>query len=416
MIILLCAAILLVQWMPAREVTAAHFERNLTRDFYQYWAAWQLMVDGKNPYGAPEHSALVNMPVRGDKRSFLPPWAFPLMAPCLGPDLATSALLFASLSFFAAAATVFVAWRIADAPGRVPLPVVLIGLINVPVYYSIAFGQPGTLLTLAAAGSLAAVMRQRSIVAGLCLIPLTLKPHLFILWFAALFINAVRRVRPALPLTCLSGVAILSLSASLLRPGIWHDWLSRLTERGESPFKYHTSTPCSWVRLGCEALGWANAVPYVWALLMGTAALSLLWFGSRQSDGRVASWAPALLLLNLICTPYAWPFDQGATVIVEIILLGRARATNDPALYRRFLVWITLLNVLDLAVCVVSGLLAVHWWLPIALLYLWCRSWRRCRPPGAAGFPQKPHIDARNLAFAGRFPFPMDEPHTPRKL
>jgi hypothetical protein len=153
-------------------------------DFIQYWSAWRLLASGQNPYDAAllhEIQETIAPQSLTLTYSWNPPWTYTLLAPFLALpfSIAARAWLLSQVAIL-----LFIAWKAPKALNIGSLGTVgsaCAVLLFLPSLYSIRYGQLGTLFALSVISFLLAIHGRRFGMAGLSLIPLTVKPHLFLL-------------------------------------------------------------------------------------------------------------------------------------------------------------------------------------------------------------------------------------------
>jgi hypothetical protein len=316
-----------------------------TLDFVQYWSAWKLLENGQNPYDAillhnTQASLSTSTPTL--TYSWNPPWTYTLLAPVLTLPftLAARAWLLAQVAML-----FFIAWQAPRA-----LNIRSIGTVGgacavlsfIPCLYSLRYGQLGTIFALAITSFLLALNTKRYGLAGLSLIPLTLKPHLFLpcaipglLWLIQIPRKDMRRFLVG----GLGGFAVLVGITLLVAPMALTWWLEAMTQKPSSTsqlvhFKdWMTHTTATALRVVSMATWGTNPTwPLMAIPLVACFGITLVILVRRPTI-MWPSLAPRLLCLSLATSSYGWVYDQSALVLCQYLLVAQA-LTYDTRLVR----------------------------------------------------------------------------------
>ena len=166
-----------------------------TRDFVQYWSAFHLLLEGKDPYASAEMSRLqqeIHFPGPLPVLMWNPPWLLLLLAPILWMDFegATSAwvalnvVLLAGIPFVVAPKSLLPLSR-----GRFTFLAALT-MLFFPVLDTIKSGQLGVLLAFGVALVLRALSSGAVFTGGMGFAILSVKPHLAVMMGLALLFRA----------------------------------------------------------------------------------------------------------------------------------------------------------------------------------------------------------------------------------
>jgi hypothetical protein len=270
--------------------------------------------------------------------SWNPPWTYTLLAPFLSLPFVASA---SAWCWFQAAILFFIALKAPQAL-KVREPGLLWGtyatLFFLPSWYSLFFGQIGTLFALSTTLFLLAVNSKRYGWAGISLVPLTCKAHLFLLCAipGVLWLRQIpRKDRLRFLGGSLLGFATLVLVTLVCSPTSLTWWLNALTESSPSDarFKHFTDwvthTPMSGIRIllfdtyGIQPT-WLYKVVPASALLVTS-----LYFWLRRPHIEWASLLPQILCLSLATASYGWAFDQSVLILCQYLLFVKCLAVRD---------------------------------------------------------------------------------------
>jgi Glycosyltransferase family 87 len=267
-------------------------------DFSFYWIAAKLLLSGQNPYSATASDAL--LPAHPGLVLFNPPWALPVIVGLGWLPFAIAQLvwLFVSLALLA----ISVHWlRQIYGLDLNSISAWLLTATFLPVLVVLMIGQMGPLLLFGIVGFLRFESRCHYL-AGALLFFAALKPQLvFLVWIALLLCAlSLRRWKP---LVGFAGVfALANAAVFLMRPAIFADYWRMLSTAHVGLYESPTLGGLLHHLSGYTAL---QFVPF---------GLALGWFAWQWNRFR-ASWdwrerLPALLLVSVVATSYAWFFDQ----------------------------------------------------------------------------------------------------------
>jgi len=294
----LIAATLALLLMPRAESTAP------SNDFAFYWTAAKLVLDGKNPYSPRETIDLQNrlsFPGKGRLVMLNPPWVLPLVAPFGLVSFSTGRSLWLLIGLALMFISVHWLWDLYGA-GENRLIGWLVAATFLPVAIVLAIGQIGPLILFGLAGYLRFEAAQRDYVAGTFLFLAALKPHLvFLLWITLLLCALYqRRWKPLAAF--LATLAIASLLAVLLDPGVFYQYVGLLG--AEKVVFQETPT------LG-GLLRHVSGFPPMQFLPIGVATLWFAFYWKRWRSSWIWRYRlPSLLLVSMVTTSYAYFFDQ----------------------------------------------------------------------------------------------------------
>lgn len=356
-----------------------------TSDFVQYWSAWQVMLGGGNCYNPSElhavQSSLTAKPI-ALIFSWNPPWTYVLLSPLLmGPfEQAASAWLLTQIVLLCVI-SVITPYAFSS-PRFGPLTGALVVTVFFPILNSMYWGQLGVLLAASVASFLFFERRRQLFWAGVALLPLTTKPHLFLPFIPPALIwlrHIAQRERRLFLLGSLGGFAILVTLTIALSQASISLWLQSFSDSTAPAIESHTvvfqnwktATIATWARLAYQEL--TNILP-TWPLLVfplaGTLG-SLAYFLRKTSPISWTAITPPLLCLSLMTSSYGWAFDQSVLLVCQIAIICRARSYASR--YARYGM-ISAAFVVQLGAILLSHLTDApqHYfaWIPMAMLVL----------------------------------------------
>lgn len=306
-------SILAVLAWPGREYRHA--------DFFQFWAAPRMVLEGSDPYDREDWAAMyareaaapvATPPPPG--RHIYPAWNTVLMLP-LGAvplDVAAAFWLVAQLSVVALAlralARVFLLDRAAT--------FVLFGLAlgSQPLWLMIGGGNTtGFLFGLLAAGLIATV-RGAPRWAGFAIALLALKPHPFLVTVPALIAASHPADRLRLLLAAIVTGGVLVAFTLPLGTGWVAAWFDAVVERAEVPGSNATVWTLERVLPVGEWIGPLLAVASI-------GAFALWW---RRRDPAPANLVAGAVPISLFVAPHGWSYDQLHLLVTYAAVLGSA--------------------------------------------------------------------------------------------
>ena len=348
-------------------------------DFVQYWSADRLFRSGGNGYSALEMRAFQDEYAHAGNHPTMfwaPPWTLLFLMPVLRCEFFTACRCWAWCGFFLWAAAAVVIWRLVFCRPEVLLPVSAAICFFFPLFNTLQFGQLGAFLLFFVALLYAALVQKRPALAGLCLVPLTVKPHLFLLLGVVLAWSELKERRVSLFVSFAVGFTLVLGVCEMLYPGAVAQWamtFGRSYDAGGVPtvFWWVPASLVGILRLTLgEAFGW-NFSWVTW-LVPGAASLGVcLWLLRAQP---VIDWCwmfPLVLLGSVLFAPYAWMADFSILLPVHMAAVAVLFA---PCGTRR--VWLILALLAPQAAAwgmYAAGFELQHqyFWFPVALLAVW---------------------------------------------
>jgi Glycosyltransferase family 87 len=325
------------------------------RDFVSYWATGRLLLEHGNPYDRDAIAALEHS--QGlDSRAVLvmrnPPWALPLAVPLGFLGLRLAGILWTLLLLACLLLSVRLLHQLQGSPAS---HTHWLGFAFTPCIICITMGQTSLLALLGLVLFLRFHLR-RPFAAGLSLWLCALKPHLFLPFLAVLAAWIVVSRSFRLLAGAVTALALTSLAASLIVPGVWHNYLALL----RSPAVANDFIPCipdAVRRWFAPQSAWPQYLPV---------ALSSLWalayYARRRSTWDWVANSSPLLLVSLLFAPYCWFYDQ---CLAMPALLHGAYTARSP---NRIVVLVLLILAADLEILRVKVI--SPWWL--WTLPAWC--------------------------------------------
>ncbi len=373
------ALVVAATWMSPQpsenRVEVEWLKQKFKQDFFQYWATSQLLGRRLSPYRRQSYAQAFDLDVPARRITNNPPWSGLLMRPFVSRSFIAGAHLWLASGITFALTTPWIVWKTV-APTSLAPPLVLgLALINLPVLITLVYGQQSLLLCLFAAAAYAALVDRRFFLAGLLMVPLSMKPHLFFPLGLAAGVSLVcdRQWRLAAGFAGFFG-PLLAVTL-LLCPSSLADWFGDLTSSDSGVLVPSTASMVSVARLAWFKLTGADpglTLAWVPAAATGVAVGWLRFRRRRPFDWREDY--PVLLLAGLLATPYLWTYDMSLILVPQTVIL--ARNWGHPP--RRRLLLCILVVVNGFSLCFhPSPPGPLHVWIPFfwsALWILFCGS------------------------------------------
>lgn len=403
-------ALLLIVAVMAIDVLALGLARSFERtvgdpgtvDFIQYWSAFQLLIEGRNPYdGAAMHvvQAAVGQSPNFTTLMWNPPWTPVVLAPILSLPFSAAAISWLLLS---CGCLVVIILALPGALGVAAPPLIVRGLavlVLYPIAENLVLGQLAIFLTTVLVVVLHCRAHQRYLLAGLSAALLTIKPHLFFLLVVPVAISLVYAPRRVVIRSSggffLGCLLLLGATLSIAPDSItW--WIEAFTSAPRGPgavstAEWKTATLVTVLR---DLLADPNGAAPHWPIvvlpivaLIGTVVLVL-------RSPLPLSWShltPPLLCLSLLLGPYGWLYDQTLLVVCQGDIVSRWWWNRrDP----RLIIGLCGLVCIELVALylgtVTDAALDDFMWLPLAMLTAWGitapRSRATAHSPASAPF------------------------------
>jgi hypothetical protein len=357
-----------------------------TIDFIQYWTSGRLLLGGTNPYdasavGSQERALGVSGEIillRG------PPWTLSLLLPFSLLPFGLAAQLWLILNVLLISVSLIVLHRGLGADRSSLVASAVATACFYPIFQSLIFGQISVVLLAGLAAFLWAESRKRSFLAGVFLAPLTIKPHLFLVFGAILLWRVLKERRIRVASGAAVGVALLLLPVVVLAPASFGQWLDSLGNASTAldvvPVEtWKTATLAGLVRGWIFSI-WGNAPTWpLWILPLVGLLAAASWVERYGAALSLVALSPVLLCLSYMFAPYGWVFDQAILLPLQVAIVSQAFQRDRPS-GSRFGVLALLLGIQLVAILIgLRDEVAQYefFWIPLALLGVWLWQWPR---------------------------------------
>lgn len=302
-------------------------------DFYNFYAAGELIHSGGNPFSAQQiHDARIAVGFPPDRA--LPPFPYPVWSMWFFFLLALGSLhvTVAAISI-AACATFYLfvsrAARLIDKrPTWLTDSVVLILAISfVPIIKTILFGQVSWLPLLGIALGVGALSRGKNLEAGAWLSLIMIKPHLFIGVFGFIAVRALWLKQLRLLWGFMLGFSAQLSTSYMVFPFSWQQLLEYMTR---SPHGADAELFMTTSLTGILGHYLGTLLPQAFGVITAF-ALGVVVALRGDRDNSEAMFFKSLLPVSLLLTPYAWFHDY--VIIFPLLLEVVLRAGRHKERY-----------------------------------------------------------------------------------
>lgn len=289
------------------------------RDFIGYWAAARQIVRGGDPYDADAVLLLEKSVGLGSLQIKLtpsPPAGLALILP-IGFMSAKNGLVFwMMLQLACLAGSIGIVWLLL---GRPATRLHLLGFLFAPALACIMAGQVGVLCLFGVTLFLY-LHKTRPFLAGAALLPCSLKPHLFLPVVFVLLLWIVAEKAYRLLAGFVVALAVSDAVVTLCDRNVWSQYLDMLHAGGlHGRFSPTLSAYLRW-DIAAQA-GWLEY------LLTAVACIWAVWyFWRRRAQWSWTQEGMLVLLVAVVCAPYAWITDEA--ILLPAVLLAVFRALD----------------------------------------------------------------------------------------
>ncbi|MGB6193877.1 MAG: glycosyltransferase 87 family protein [Terracidiphilus sp.] len=299
------------------------------RDYIQYWASGRLLLRHINPY---DPGAVLRLEqasgssLTAAEISFSPPQVLSLSLVLALFNAKNGLIVLFALMLASVALSLRIIWRLHGSPDTL-LP--LLGLLFAPVLACLRAGQVSIFFLLGICLFLYyQEYRQQyrqdrfQVLAGAALLPLILKPHLFLAFGVALLLWIVKTRRYGVITGFLTAVAISSAAPFYLDRNLWAQYTQMIHDAAITD---HFVPSLGYVlRLGlAPAATWIEFVPE-----LAACAWAAWFFWTRRHRWQWMDQGMLVLLVSVVCRPYGWFFDEAVLLPAMMTALFRARESG----------------------------------------------------------------------------------------
>ena len=290
------------------------------RDYIQYWAAGRQVLHHANPYDADAILKLEQSAGPGRTEAELsgsPPLVLLLAAPIAVFSARVGLIVWFAVLFASLCASLAMLWLLYGSPNSL---LYLFGFLFAPVLACLQCGQISILFLLCILGFLY-FLDSRPSLAGVLLVPLTLKPHLFLPFAVALMFWAGSRRSWRLLTGFTAALALCLAAVFYLDPHAWAQYLQMMRMQRLSD-EFVPTVSNAMQRFLSPGTTWLRYLPD---------AAACVWAGwyvyTRRNRWKWTDQGWVVLLVSCLCAPYGFLFDE--SVLLPAVLTGVLRARRS---------------------------------------------------------------------------------------
>lgn len=290
------------------------------RDYIQYWAEGRQVLNRANPFDAVAILQLERSAGQGRTEAELsgsPPLILLLVTPFALLSAKNGLVVWFAVMLAALSLSIWVLWLL---HGRPDTLLYLFGFLFAPAIACLQSGQISILFLLSILAFLY-FLKARPWLAGACLVPLTLKPHLFLVFAVALLLWTFSRRAYAVLAGFAVALGICLAATFFLDPRAWPQYLQMMKMQNLIGDFVPTLSE-SMQRLINPRWIWLRFVP---------AAAACVWaawyFRTRQNRWSWMHQGLITLLVSCLCAPYGFFFDE--SILLPAVLTGMLRAPRS---------------------------------------------------------------------------------------
>jgi Glycosyltransferase family 87 len=290
------------------------------RDFISYWAAGQQLVHGANPYDG-DAVLRIESAVGFDRVEPLimrnPPLAFLLAWPLGFVGSNVGIVLWFIVLLFSLVASIHMLWTL---HGRPDNRLHLLGYCFAPVMGCLMLGQFGLFLLFGVVLFLF-FHKSRPFLAGAALLLCAMKPHLFLPFGVALAAWGLSsKAYHILAGACAALLACCAVAFCIDRQG-WSQYSLMMSHTGVKNVALFTLSKYFRLLVDRDAF-WLQFLPQAAACVW-----TLWYFLTRRARWNWMDQGLVVLLVSVMCAPYAWFTDEA--VLLPAVLVGVYRADES---------------------------------------------------------------------------------------
>lgn len=290
------------------------------RDYVQYWAEGRQALAHSNPFDA---NAILRLeqsagPGRTEvELSGSPPLVLLLAAPVALFSAKTGLIVWFAAMFAALSTSLWILWMLLGRPDTL---LYLFAFLFAPAIACLQCGQI-SLLFLFSILLFLYFLESRPWLAGASLIPLTLKPHLFLPFAVALLLWIVSRRAYGVLVGFAVALGVSLAAVFYLDPSAWPQYVQMMKSQNLIADFVPTLSE-TMQRLIAPQLVWLRFLPEAAAC-----AWAAWYFRARRTQWDWMDQGMVTLLVSCLCVPYGFFFDE--CILLPALLVGMLRARRS---------------------------------------------------------------------------------------
>jgi Glycosyltransferase family 87 len=303
--ILVCVAVFLV---TAFVLSSPKYLRdNLAkRDSIAYWATGKLLLARQNPYSFFNVLTLERSQGYSEAKPLVlrtPPWSLFLVAPLGFANAFLAWVIWVAISLIALVVSVRLSWSMYGGGPRPPTIFPVVAYLFAPVPACLVAGQMGLVLLLGLTVFLWAESRHRFLAGASLILPFA-KPHLLSLFWVILLVWIADKRKARIAAGLLSSIVLFTVIALIIDPAVFSQYATMLHEAAVG--QEFIPAVSGVIRLiFFRRLFWVQFIPMAVGLMW-----SVWFYWKKRSNWNWQLYGPALIVVSLLTTPYAWLTDE----------------------------------------------------------------------------------------------------------
>jgi hypothetical protein len=334
-----------------------------TRDLIAFWGGINTYFSGGNPYDLEQLLIIqrTQQPWLKEPQFFLnPPWAITLLYPfrVLPFQISNVCMIFGCLIALATNALIVRSWTNKK---NSKITAIFSGILSIATLNHLWVGQLTILVLTSVILSLHAIKNKKFILAGVLLVFVSLKPHLFILFLLYLALWSYKEKNYKVVISLVLTFALVNLPLIITSSSIYYSYVNK--EADISLFR--TSSTADLCReIYFILTGDIARKPKFVIPLIGVILGILIW----RKNSNTFTWeknGALVLATSILVSPYSWIYDQVMLLPLQTLLVcnGNSRTIRVLCFFQ----------ILILSVGLFTNTLFYYFWVPwLYLLYYFC--------------------------------------------
>lgn len=296
-------------------------------DYSYYWSVGRLIVTGNDPY---DQHLLLALQQSLDPRFevpmsiWYPPWTVLLFAPFALLSYGFSHFLWTVVNIVLLIVATRWIWQIYSPINRKLLLPIFLAVSFTAVIFSLVEGQINFIILLGLAGFVYFIRKNKPFLAGVLITLSTFKPQLLVVFWVCLLLWILYKRQWRVLAGAISVVAVMMAIMFIISPDILSNFFNVLVE----------NPPTVVINVSVYGLIYALFGVKISVLLYLPALIGMIgavvYFWRKRNTWEWEKQISLLLLVSILCVPYAWLHDEMFFLIpileVAAIMIRRGRA------------------------------------------------------------------------------------------
>lgn len=291
-------------------------------DFVSFWASSRLLINGGNPFSPAEVLELQRAVGLSEAKPLLiwhPPWALSFMLPVGAMDFRVSQFCWLLMNVFFILLSAQKLWTIYNQTAVNSYAPWIAAFTLIPTWMVLIIGQMSPLVLLGIVGFLHFERKNQLFLAGISTVIISLKPHLFYLFWLGLMLWVWKEHRWRVAFGAIVAGLIAAIIPAIIDPAVYQQYIDMYRFPGQStPFELPAPSLGS---LLTRYVPHGNMPIQFLPPLLGT--FWFLWhWQNHKENWHWPEQAPMMILVSLTLSAYAWTYDQ--VILLPAVIHGLA--------------------------------------------------------------------------------------------